>query len=983
MYTGDHKLWASFTFLLRSTANLRDLGFDDVPLHDSPNPPDTDTYPTIAGQSAENAIEASSSVGQADNSMDALFVDDAEYDAQSPQSVVQSKKAVIRKMSKKASTTEQVEQPKTSTILDNLAKNAKKGKAAAVHATTGGENKLEVESKPKSKPEDNEPETHEEYVARKKAELVISGVKAAPAHQAYLQRAATEEPEEDDDHMEFMPGTSTQSSMPDILPHSIQSVPSTPILHSQRLLGRRSSPPALDLMATPSTSTNQEILTYGLPAFLSTPLSSRQVFSAHLQDARRPSMPTLASSTLSSPCIREVTTHSMPGLTDTIRASTAQVLSMDVQKRRPFDVAMTSDSRPSTLPNREVEIYSVAGLSNSPILNGQPLPIHEAGAGPSLLSMASESSPSTPSNGDILNCMPGLYIAPHPIAQVISATTTLERRPSTQSFRPAVQRLGEPVTRPASRSSKLEAFASGGTFGWDSVSSFAESSRMNSPQASGAVMGPGYKITASNFEISTTSRMLSSELRRTTRPSTPEPTEIQIELPNQPEIEDTHMLGKPRLTSTLPSETQSEVQPQIHPRDFRSLLSIRPSSPAPFEMQVDTTRREEPQTISAIRQSSPVPSETPTETPTETATEVASLDALETSRKSSQRDIAACYNNGCTAFQAASTPNQTFNHTEESPILGSSQRLMAVHEASLMTPVTTQARLHWQNHTPLNEDLPKVQDVQRSFLGQDQEGNITLHSVPSLVVKLKGNPTIHPNPVVQPTHVQLMSPPLSIQKRKADNIGGTDPDLNTPQRKVPSSQDQSVWGHSQFVQENRALQSRQAVRTNSTYQHQKTQRHKMSYFEHRPNREEYELWTGRQGNVQAETEELRERDGAERTNITAAEQQGRENEPHWEEIRRQNEVARARMATAEQQRKELQARYEVAMEVQKERENVHELNKEAERLERENAKLQVGFISSQFTPELIFSPYYRQQLLRSTAATLSKTHQHHFTSPQR
>ncbi|TAQ85614.1 hypothetical protein B7494_g6057 [Chlorociboria aeruginascens] len=75
IYGRDYKLWASFKFLLRSTADLRSLGFEDVPLRYS--------SPAVLADTATSCRPSSSTDGLNDDALlDALFIDNAKPKAE-------------------------------------------------------------------------------------------------------------------------------------------------------------------------------------------------------------------------------------------------------------------------------------------------------------------------------------------------------------------------------------------------------------------------------------------------------------------------------------------------------------------------------------------------------------------------------------------------------------------------------------------------------------------------------------------------------------------------------------------------------------------------------------------------------------------------------------------------------------------------------------------------------------------------------------
>jgi hypothetical protein len=102
IHTGDFKLWASFTFLLRSTAELQALDFKNVPFRGPPalatNTSQSEVERAKANK-ADNALQPGASDGK-------LFVSDGE-DAQPAKPVAKLEKAPAKKKPKKVVGTEQ------------------------------------------------------------------------------------------------------------------------------------------------------------------------------------------------------------------------------------------------------------------------------------------------------------------------------------------------------------------------------------------------------------------------------------------------------------------------------------------------------------------------------------------------------------------------------------------------------------------------------------------------------------------------------------------------------------------------------------------------------------------------------------------------------------------------------------------------------------------------------------------------------------
>jgi hypothetical protein len=141
-----------------------------------------------------------------------------------------------------------------------------------------------------------------------------------------------------------------------------------------------------------------------------------------------------------------------------------------------------------------------------------------------------------------------------------------------------------------------------------------------------------------------------------------------------------------RPSSSVPSTHLGEIHTENQPRDTVMGGTTRPSSPVQPETQGQPTKQQEHRTPRPSRPSSPAP----TETPTEVATEAASFSALKNSRKSCQRENATSFsNNNFSQHQSTSlhTPQASFNHTTESPVLGSTQRLPVAPDISPLTPL--------------------------------------------------------------------------------------------------------------------------------------------------------------------------------------------------------------------------------------------------------------------------------------------------------
>jgi hypothetical protein len=296
-----------------------------------------------------------------------------------------------------------------------------------------------------------------------------------------------------------------------------------------------------------------------------------------------------------------------------------------------------------------------------------------------------------------------------------------------------------------------------------------------------------------------------------------------------------------RTSTTVQFNNYSEFQTLLEQEDTDMFGITDAMSQAPSEVQTEIETEPNTQSLQDGRPASPAPSESITETPTE----VASEKALEISHKSSQREDGTSNSNNNTVSRIQ-TPHQNFYHTKESPTLGSSQRLLAAREAGSMKPAETQARHQDLSSSSGNLTKGRVLQLSNTVKGQDTA---------RVMVTLNCSPTLRRKQAVDSAQSQLMSPPASVQKRKANNISGANPSA-TVQPRLPS-----------------------AI----------------------PN----------------------------------------QTEAHYEEIRREEGVALARKVAAKQRRMILLTRHQEALAVHKERKKVKDLTKEVERLERENAELEV------------------------------------------
>ena len=739
--------------------------------------------------------------------------------------------------------------------------------------------------KSNSEPEIRGPETREQFIARKKAELILPGVKGDPAQYAWnqkeaAQRAATlrslEEPEDDDEDMADAPANSVEKGLVEVLSSGLKNALHTSSLQSKRL----------------SISQTQILPTYAprarrlsSPPALALPL--------HIQDERRPSVPMMASSAPSSP---RVSNYAIPNFSSGQRALIAQILPIhDPGDRHPALRAVQSEPRPSTPLSPETDIFSMPGFSSSLISKSHAAELFQGlkQRRPSFARMTS-SRPSTPLNGekDMPYLVPSFVTSPRSGSHGFSATTTPDGRQSTHSVACS---LRQPVTGPhAHRYSES----------YDPALSFSQVN-CRAPEDVATITGYQTGRFAQKH-----SQFMQTKSRRTTRPSTPDQSEKRTE--PRPKFESQYQIppGIESLLSPI-SAPFRHLGPNNRARDSEIGGTARPSSPIQPRTQLKTVNQEEHRIFAHSQPVSPVPSETPTEL----VTEVASPSAVDLSRMNGQRRNS----NDSTFSQTKSsahpqplstsfyTPQASFNHTTESPILGSSPQLLPVApEMSALTPVAVQARLYSLNCASISDKLPKGPEVQRAGRVVDQEqpienlqGRSILHEVkanrdspskptiqnlqgPSIREEPKANQMSHSEPTTQRTEIILISPPPLAQKRKADSITGGDSTSAFPPHKIPS-QDQNLIQHER--------EKAAPVANNA--------------------------------GIERLMEQSESRLEETRRQYEAAQRQQRDSQPRWEEeIRRQNEVARARMTAATQQRLELQARYEVALAIQKERERV-------------------------------------------------------------
>jgi hypothetical protein len=174
-----------------------------------------------------------------------------------------------------------------------------------------------------------------------------------------------------------------ESDVADDLAETVQKAPVSRASRSDRLPNHernRSSPPSINSMRIPSTPFNHDLTTSSTHEIL-TPSASVQALPAHVRHQRHPSMPSLMMATTttsapSSPHNCGLPFYTKLGFSGALQAPTTQMLpNHAVRSRRPSSLSMASGSRPSTPPNRQVQIYStpvspVLSRNFSP-MNGQ------------------------------------------------------------------------------------------------------------------------------------------------------------------------------------------------------------------------------------------------------------------------------------------------------------------------------------------------------------------------------------------------------------------------------------------------------------------------------------------------------------------------------------------------------------------------------------------------------------------------------------
>lgn len=213
-WTGGYRIWASFTFLLRSMADCHALGFENVSLHNSPPPPEPEKSNRTVAPSRAGYTKGPSLTGnpQADDSVDALFVDDEENSANGSAANATSEKPEDYTSS----------QSTLSSLLSNLLYNKRDTLNPLVEEYTLGEQALMVGSMESCQRSESE--------AREKRPLFLPGVKGAPAYHAFLERAPTEEPEPEPE-TEPTPASPPNGSLSEILIYSISCTqPPTPCM---------------------------------------------------------------------------------------------------------------------------------------------------------------------------------------------------------------------------------------------------------------------------------------------------------------------------------------------------------------------------------------------------------------------------------------------------------------------------------------------------------------------------------------------------------------------------------------------------------------------------------------------------------------------------------------------------------------------------------------------------------------------------------
>jgi hypothetical protein len=236
---------------------------------------------------------------------------------------------------KKSTNALSTDQPTTSTVENNLA-NIKEDDTAG-EGSLASAKQSNAELDPKNATLKKVQETRGEFIARKKSELNLRGIESAPAHQAYLKRAPTEEPEDDDDGMQLTPDSAKTG-----IAGSIDHVQSTFATEDSRFprhpkhIKARCSSPSFNLGENLSNHNIEECFTTSTTKVLDT--SSIQVMKTQVGQetcavVSAPSSPVL--------------TNSVPDFLGSWRAPSAQMFPINTSKpRRSSLLAMKSEPLP-------------------------------------------------------------------------------------------------------------------------------------------------------------------------------------------------------------------------------------------------------------------------------------------------------------------------------------------------------------------------------------------------------------------------------------------------------------------------------------------------------------------------------------------------------------------------------------------------------------------------------------------------------------
>ena len=459
-----------------------------------------------------------------------------------------------------------------------------------------------------SRNEDKEIETLEELIKRKKAELILHGVKTAPAHRAYLKRAATEKLEDEDDDLEVTPWD-PKNRMPDILPQSTQiaTAPqqsfSSPPIHMPGI----SSSLSLDLLKVCSGPSSQKVIKSG-PNDLPNSSFNIPKLSEHARSTKEDSMP-IMSCCVAPDCHNSGSTHSMPDSSNLLNPSIRSTLSSELCENCPPLPLKALKSQSATIPDQNMQVYNI----------------------PSSPGLASASSP-TKSQQTQLHLTNSL---PYPF-------TTQNQLNSSD---------------------------------WNLASLLSIAPRNDSQtQISYLDLEAESDCGKSKNKLCRTSGLLSSEAM-----------DISVGLPAQAGPQDMENQGVMTPSAPVHNSPQPELQFQQPKEDVETLGSLTVSSLATSVLRTKVAVEPNAQYLQDLRPSSPVPSEGITES----LTEVASENALETSRKSSVEEVVDSDSN-IPYTRDVQARVKAFHKTEASPILGSSQRLMAAHDTALMASVDNQ-----------------------------------------------------------------------------------------------------------------------------------------------------------------------------------------------------------------------------------------------------------------------------------------------------